>query len=645
MDDDVHTQHVAFCSKNLTPQWWRYIFDAILDPVAFLDVEGTMLYANCAMARYLELSLSEIVGVKCHQLFHHSQQHIQGCPLVRSKHTRQRETMEMLVNDKYFFVVVDPVLAPDGNVEGFIHIVRNITELKNAQRQLAEQANLLQIAASTSQFGGWSVDLKTQRVRWSNEVARIHEVEPDFSPTIDEGISFYTPECQIRIREVFTRCAQEGVPYNEDMEIITVNGRRVAVRTCGVPVRDESGNIVGVQGSFQDISEWKRVEEERRQLHNQLLVAQKIESVGRLASGIAHDFNNLLAVVLGYLGFALDEVPSDSSLHHDLIEVQKAAERAAHLTRQLLAFSRKQVFSMQVMELNTIVSGIENMLRRLLGEDIIIILDLHPETGTVRVDLGQMEQVIMNLAVNARDAMPHGGKLIIQTNRAVIDETYTDVHIKLPAGSYAVLSITDTGCGMAPNIIDRIFDPFFTTKEKDKGTGLGLSIVHGIVSQFGGYIWVYSEVGKGTTFKLYLPIVKTDNITSNHTMQRHNVRGNETILLVEDEPAVRDLAERMLIQAGYTVIKAAGKNEAMVLANRFLSEIDLLITDVIMPHINGRELSEILRIRRPCLKTLFISGYPRDVTVEWIGNDCEYLEKPFSSLDLTRKVRNLLDQK
>ena len=257
MDDDVHTQHVAFCSKNLTPQWWRYIFDAILDPVAFLDVEGTMLYANCAMARYLELSLSEIVGVKCHQLFHHSQQHIQGCPLVRSKHTRQRETMEMLVNDKYFFVVVDPVLAPDGNVEGFIHIVRNITELKNAQRQLAEQANLLQIAASTSQFGGWSVDLKTQRVRWSNEVARIHEVEPDFSPTIDEGISFYTPECQIRIREVFTRCAQEGVPYNEDMEIITVNGRRVAVRTCGVPVRDESGNIVGVQGSFQDISEWK----------------------------------------------------------------------------------------------------------------------------------------------------------------------------------------------------------------------------------------------------------------------------------------------------------------------------------------------------------------------------------------------------
>lgn len=625
-------------------QWLLRAFNAMLDPVAFLDRAGTVIYANQDMMRYLARPMSEIIGAQCYELFHHESGHILGCPLVRSLQTRRRETMEMIVNDKYFYVVVDPVIAPGGEIEGFIHLVRDMTDFRAAQRQLAEQAALVQIAARTARMGGWSVDLRHMRARWSDEVARIHEVEPGFSPTVEDGIAFYAPECQERIREVFTRCAREGIPYDEELEIITASGKRVPVRTCGMPVRDENGVITGVQGSFQDISEWKRVEEERRQLQAQLLLAQKIESVGRLAGGIAHDFNNLLSVVLGYVGFALDAVSPDSSLYGDLKEIQKAAERASTLTRQLLAFSRKQVFSMQVVALNDIVSGMQNMLQRLIGEDILVMLDLHPETGSIRADPGQMEQVIMNLAVNARDAMPDGGKLLIQTRQAQIDGTYLDNNVSLQPGRYAVLSVTDTGCGMDPEIRARIFDPFFTTKEKSKGTGLGLSIVHGIVTQSGGSIWVYSEKGWGTTFKLYFPLADPQTEETDE-MAGQPACGRETILLVEDEPAVRTLAERMLMRAGYTVITASGKDDALALAERFLSSIDLLLTDIVMPHMSGRELSALLQKRRPGLKTLFVSGYPQDLMhVEGDDPAAGFLGKPFSYQELTRKVREILDR-
>ncbi len=651
MNEDPHSEEESVSGNNEMDvmlhdqEWWRHAFDAMLDPVAFLDVDGKVLHANRAMVEFLGIPLSEIRGEKCYRLFHQAITHIPGCPLVRATQTRRRETMDMPSGEKFFFVVTDPVLSASGELEGFIHVVRDVTDIKETQRKLIEQAGLLQIAARTARLGGWSVDVRTMKVHWSDEVARIHEVEPGFSPSVDEGIAFYAPECQERIREVFFLCYREGIPYDEELQIVTARGKRVWVRTCGMPVRDESGAIVGVHGSFQDISEWKKAEEERRQLQNQLLMAQKIESVGRLASGIAHDFNNLLSVVLGYVGFALDAVPQGHPLREDLLEIQKAADRAAHLTRQLLAFSRKQVFSLQVTDLNSVVRGLDNMLRRLLGEDIVISLDLHPEIGRVRVDPGQMEQVIMNLAVNARDAMPNGGQLLIQTRPALIDEPYADTRSTLPPGHYVVLSVTDTGCGMDPDVLDRIFDPFFTTKGKDKGTGLGLSIVQGIVTQSKGHIWVYSEKGRGTTFKLYFPVEEPETASLPDETPAEPARGRETVLLVEDEPAVRTLAARMLERAGYAVISAAGRDDALALADRFLPEIDLLVTDVVMPHMSGQELDQILRAKNPRLKTLFISGYPESLESLCRERHLAFLGKPFSFAELTRTVRELLDRK
>jgi len=331
-------------------------------------------------------------------------------------------------------------------------------------------------------------------------------------------------------------------------------------------------------------------------------------------------------------------------MRDDLLEIRNAGERAAALTRQLLAFSRKQILEPQVINLNRVISGIENMLRRLLGEDVEILVNLDPGVGNTLADPGQVEQVVMNLAVNARDAMPEGGRLTVETANACLDEEYADLHMAIRPGEYVRLSVTDSGCGMDAATREHIFEPFFTTKEKGKGTGLGLSIVYGIVKQSGGYIWVYSEPGRGTTFKIYLPRVDTAEAVAPHPPLRA-ATGQETVLVVEDELAVRRIAERILLRAGYHVITATGGEEALLMCEKLGDRIDLLLTDVVMPRMNGGELAGRLARVCPGLRTLFMSGYADHAIVnnQVLLPGTHFIGKPFSAAELTAKVREALD--
>ena len=404
-------------------------------------------------------------------------------------------------------------------------------------------------------------------------------------------------------------------------------------------IRDSTGKILFSLGQYIDLTE-------RRKLEEQFQQAQKMEAVGRLAGGVAHDFNNLLMVMRGYTELMLGRLSANDPLRSNAEEIQKAADRATSLTQQLLAFSRKQVMQPKVFDLNAVVAETEKMLRRLIGEDIELATLLGPELGRVKADPGQIEQVILNLAVNARDAMPQGGKLVMETANVELTQAFARQHPGVTPGPHVMLAMSDTGVGMDAETQARIFEPFFTTKEKGKGTGLGLATVYGIVKQSGGYIWVYSEAGQGTTFEIYLPRVE-DAVTADQ--EEHAVSqppsGSETVLLVEDEEPVRKLAREFLESSGYTVLEAEDPVEAMHLSDRHQGPIHLMVTDVVMPKMSGHELAQQMASVRPEMKVLYVSGYTDDALGQYgvPTQDSFFLQKPFSLDTLARKMRTLLE--
>jgi signal transduction histidine kinase/ActR/RegA family two-component response regulator len=400
---------------------------------------------------------------------------------------------------------------------------------------------------------------------------------------------------------------------------------------------------------FMDISVRKRAEVEQKNLEAQLRGTKKMEAIGSLAGGVAHDFNNLLTVILSYTDFAMGQALPGSPIMNDLQEVMKAAQRASELTRQLLAFGRKQVLQPISLNLNQVIIGVEKMLRRIVGEDIKIDIELAPEIGIVLADPGQIEQVLMNLVVNAREAMPQGGKLTIETGNVILDTDYVKNHLDGDSGTFVQLSVTDTGCGMDAATQAKLFEPFFTTKALGVGTGLGLSTAYGIVKQSGGNILVYSELGKGTTFKVYLPrdlSAIEPGITKTAITPKLS-EGIETILVVDDEKAIRDVAGRMLAKAGYKVLIASGGADAIRASGEYSGTIDLLLSDVVMPQIGGNELALELSKTRPALKVLFMSGYPNNAMSHHDVLDAgfQFIGKPFSAVDLTRKIRDVLNAK
>ncbi|OGP95557.1 MAG: hypothetical protein A2157_16500 [Deltaproteobacteria bacterium RBG_16_47_11] len=405
--------------------------------------------------------------------------------------------------------------------------------------------------------------------------------------------------------------------------------------------------IAGAIANAQLFNEHKQAEKEKRSLEEQLRQSQKMEAIGQLAGGVAHDFNNLLTVIKGYSQLSLIDLKTDNPLKGNIEEIEKASERAVDLTRQLLAFSRRQVMELKVIDLSTILQNLEKMLRRVIGEDIELIIKLHGDLGKVKVDPGQIEQVILNLAVNAKDAMPNGGNLTIEITNEELDEEYACKHVAIKSGPYVRLSVSDTGCGMTPEVRERVFEPFFTTKEKGKGTGLGLSTVYGIVKQSGGNIWVYSEPGHGTTFKINLPRVDEPvDVLGQGVTGEELPWGNETILVVEDEEGVRKLAVRILQRQGYKVLEASDGGEASILCDQHGGTIHLLLTDVVLPAMSGRKFAENLLSMRPEMRVLYMSGYTDNAIAAHgvLEEGLNYIQKPFTVGRLLRKVREVLDK-
>jgi signal transduction histidine kinase/CheY-like chemotaxis protein len=431
-------------------------------------------------------------------------------------------------------------------------------------------------------------------------------------------------------------------PFSQEFRIVRNDGSLRWIRARVFPIKNDAGKTYRQAGIAEDITEQKQLAEQFRQ-------AQKMEAVGQLAGGIAHDFNNLLTAIGGYTDFVLEQVEPDSRLRVDVEEIKKATERAAGLTRHLLAFSRRQVMQPVVLNLNELVGGMKGMLGRLIGENIELVTAGAPNPAPVRVDPHQFEQVIMNLAVNARDAMTEGGRLIIETANLELDEAFVQQHVGAQPGPHVMLAVSDTGTGMSPEVQKHLFEPFFTTKERGKGTGLGLPTVYGIVKQSGGYISVYSEPGRGSCFKIYLPqVVQPAPEKPAKPAAPAPVKttgGVETILLVEDEEAVRALAAKILRAKGYTVLEAGDGQEAQTVLKEHKEDLDLLLTDVVMPKMGGPELAKWARGARRGLKVLFMTGYTDHSAFKdgSLPPGTGLIQKPFSPQALAQKVREILD--
>jgi hypothetical protein len=460
--------------------------------------------------------------------------------------------------------------------------------------------------------------------RWLNN--------PDFY------INLVHPDDSEKVAGCWAKAIAERRDQVFEFRAMASDGKTVWLRNL-VRIFGDNNKIAKVRGLMVDITERMRMELE-------LLNAQKLESVGLLAGGIAHDFNNILTAIHGYSQMVQDQLGDAHQSSADIERIKEAVGRAASLTHQLLAFSRKQVLQPRILDLNAVITGLEKMLRRIIGEDISIIARLALDLARIRADPGQIEQVLMNLAVNARDAMPQGGKLIIETAAAFLDEACVRRHIGVEPGNYVMMAVTDTGCGMSPALQARVFEPFFTTKELGKGTGLGLSTVYGIVKQSGGDIWIYSEPGKGTTFRIYFP--RVDEAAEQSPSEEHAgrvLKGTESILLVEDDEAVRELACTLLKRCGYTVLPAATPEEAMQLCSDDSIPIRLLLTDIVLPGQSGRDLSRCIIKLRPAIKILFMSGYTNDALIHQDESNGQFafLQKPFTLETLTRSVRDSLD--
>jgi len=460
----------------------------------------------------------------------------------------------------------------------------------------------------------------------------VGKTDADFNPNAEEVAHFLRDD-----REVISSGQPKLVSEEQVTNPITKQTRWF--QTIKVPLRlpdQEKSTMLGVA---TEITERKRLEE-------QLLQSQKMEAVGQLAGGVAHDFNNILTAIVGYTDLLAVEFGANSRQLEDLEEIRKAARRAAALTRQLLAFSRKQVLEPRVIDLNSVVMNLEKMLRSLISANVALETALAPDLGAARADPNQLEQVIMNLAINARDAMPEGGTLTIETGNATLDENYAAQHVAVVPGSYVMLAVTDTGSGMSEETKARIFEPFFTTKPPGRGTGLGLSTVYGIVKQSGGNIWLYSEPGKGTTFKVYLPTVEALPADIGKVAPAEAVRhGGGTVLVVEDDEQLRRLTHRALAAHGYTVLEADRGRVALDIARRHKGMIDLLLTDIVMPDTDGRKLADTLRAARPGLRVLYMSGYPAGAIAShgMLESGVAYLAKPFTTDAITRKVREVLE--
>ena len=792
----------------------RCIFENAQDGILVADTETRRFTnANEAICSMLGYTREELLGSALADI--HPRESLPGVEQQFARQLRGEITLAVDTplkrkDGSVFLADINASPVRIGGRDCMIGVLRDVTERRRAEESMRSQAILLREMGRIARIGGWEFDPATGEGSWTEEVARIHDLDPADETNLETGLSFYRGESRALIEQAVREAADSGKPYDLELEIVSQKGVPKWVRTIGNPTIKD-GKVVRVRGSFQDITGQKRAEERIKHLNsvlrairniNQLIIkekdrnrlmlracgliveargfrsavigltdgeggkvhaiagsgqdldilqamlrrgkapactrgamamrecaihtgredscagcpaagqidgcgvlampleldgrvygfmlaspdgaagydpeehdllrevagdlafalrgmdiaatlaeteeqlrqAQKLDAIGQLAGGVAHDFNNILTIQMGYCDLMKGRLNDEDPLARDLDKIWKCADRAASLTRQLLAFSRKQTLQPEVIGLNTVVANIEKLLRRLIGEDIEFVTLPAEDLGMVMADPGQIEQVIMNLAVNARDAMPEGGRLTVETANVVLDESYARGHVGAITGPHVMLAITDTGSGMDEVTRSRLFEPFYTTKAKGKGTGLGLATVYGIVKQSGGDIWVYSEIGQGTTFKIYLPCVEDQPVVRVVQEVAATRGGGELVLVVEDEPALRELFSMMAVELGYRVRVAANGDEALLVVEGEGVRPDLLITDVVMPGMSGRMLVERLVRIQPDLKVLYTSGYTDSAIVHHgvLDPETPFLPKPFGIGDLAAKIRGLL---
>ncbi len=648
----------------------RALLESIIEqspnPIWLSDEKGTLIRINRACCELLRIAPEEVIG-KYNVLADNVVEAQGAMPLVRAVYAEGRAANFDLSYDTAKLegvpltrsarvdlnVTIFPIRDQAGAVTHAAIMHVDVTERRRAEEALRESEARYRLVSENGSDVIWLYDLAAQRFTYvspSVERLRGFSLEEIGQQSMEQAL---TPESYRRVAELlparlaaFAAGDEAARIQTHEVEQPCKDGSVIPTEVVTTLITDAAGQVTHLQGVTRDLSERRRAAAERAALEAQLLESQKLESIGRLAGGVAHDFNNLLSVILGTAALIADDLREADPLREDIEEIQRAAERAATLTRQLLAFSRKQILQPEALRVNDVVAQTESMLRRLLGEDIVLETRLAEGLGSALADRGQLEQVIMNLAVNARDAMPGGGRLTLETAEVELDDAYAAQHVAAQPGRYIALAVSDTGCGMDAETKAHIFEPFFTTKARGKGTGLGLSTVYGIVKQSGGYVWVYSEPGTGTTFKIYLPRVEAPASEPRRRSAQAVASGSETLLLVEDEDAVRRLAERILLGAGYRVLTATNGGDALLLCETHVGPIDLLLTDVVMPLMSGRSLAERLASLRPRLKVLYMSGYTDDAIAHHgvLAPGTRFLSKPFTAVELAGKVREALDE-
>jgi len=648
---DLSSSRLAEEELLRSRELYRVVVENSHDMIAVLDPMGRFVFASPSYEQALGYGPEELVDVSPISLVHPSDVQRASDALRQAVTSQSAAVVELRMRHKrgnWVFVegTTTSVLDESGQLRSILMSFRDISERRVAEeelreaearyRLLVEQLPLITYINAPGESGRW--------VYLSPQLEEILGYKPaDWVSEYDRFVNAIHPDDREHVTSERAASGGKGRIALE-YRLISKDERTVWVHDEAVVVRDLSGKPLYVQGYLLDISVEREAEIERHRLEAELLHSQKMEAIGRLAGGIAHDFNNLLTAITGYSELIVSELDPTSSLARDAEEIKRAAEQAAAMTQQLLAFSRRQVLQPVLLNPNEVIERMERMLQRLIGENIELVTALTPEVAMIRSDRGQIEQVIMNLVVNARDSMPNGGKIAIETANTSLDEADA-TRLGILVGDYVLTTISDLGFGMDEETISHIFEPFFTTKEQGEGTGLGLATVHGIVEQSNGAIQVASEIGKGSAFFVYLPVAPEGTEAERPAPPLGETRGSETLLLVEDEEMVRQLVARVLRDLGYEVFETSSGDEALTFSDSFDREISLLVTDVVMPGMSGSELAEILGTRRPTTRVLFMSGYTDEAIVHHgvLDGVAEFIGKPFTPQELAHKIRGVLE--
>lgn len=635
---DITERRRAEDALRASEDRYRKLFEAAPDGLVIADQLSTYIDGNASICRMLGYKRHEFVGLNAKDILAPTDvQHIEpALQKLKAADDFHHDLQFRRKDGSVFSAEVSATPLPDGT---FLGIIRDVTERNEAIMALRLAEERTRNALRNANVGVWDIN----QVTGESKMSETMEIQFGFAPgtypgTIEAFVARIHPDDRAAVDESMKTALTTGADFSVTHRVVHPDGKVRWLTAIGRIDLDAQGLPLRGTGISIDVTERRNLEEQYQQ-------AQKMEAIGRLAGGVAHDFNNLLTAILGYCELLLIDLPTGDTHRHDLLEIQKAGARAAGLTRQLLAFSRREIIAPTLIDLNDVVLDMKSMLQRLIGEDIKVQIELGEDLGQLKADRGQLEQIVMNLAVNARDAMPQGGVLTLKTSSSALATDFEDPPFHAAAGTYLALTVSDTGVGMTQDVQARAFEPFFTTKEVGKGTGLGLATVHGIVKQAGGGVRVQSEVGKGTSIKVYFPIATNDGDTlpEIHPHARPHT-GVETVLVVEDEDGLRELIRRLLLRQGYVVHVAANADEAeRMFAN---TKADVLLTDVVMPDGSGPELTRRLLATHPGLRVVYMSGYTEEAIVHHgvLEPDIAFVHKPFTAESLSQKLREVLDR-